>query len=1198
MADQEDFEDFEESEEQPVKPTKKRSNRSKNNSQAVAEETPAQTTTPQVSASEYLKYKEKLLGADEKETVESDSLNIEMIGPDIYRLSTLYYASSNTYYSNMQKFVDFYDGTFHIKEFEKNCSLPQQRASVLTSFCEQNEKDKLKRLNKDKKNEMVEETAKEESKEPEFDPRRDLNGEHPYQPFKEALEESNPLNGYEFYDDLYRDFCNNLNQNTPETDIKERLELPERKKIAEKKIAQNSTQGQRSNRKMSNHMLTPNMDSYRSPGHSPKSSIMDSFHSFNDMFAKRQLIFSGREDNQSMNSMNASTKGNSTKHGDDHLGANQTEQDASLASEKEILAEFQKMLQSKEKAGKLKFIANTTLNKRTSTSGNPIFQYSSITNQEEISGNSFINKRSEKEVFLDYESMSLPIKRIKSKLGSSGHSCYYSNADLVYSSWYDATMKMINGEEDQELKKNLLIDLNDRSVFYSKLMSLLNEKNEPEKALAEMPELGIGSMPNNRLIEKMFNKAKKEMRIKIAKGRGGTEFEDRTKDDLMNEEDFKLINILNQPNPNSSSVGGILGVKNIQNSKYNTKKNDNTVNYRHSEVANTFQFNIWRMSKDKIKNLHRYDMSKVIMTEIMANRNGKWKVKIQNNSLTNYPLKKQLSRKRKGISDINSQEIHHSQAIFKKFSKLSLKTDEFILFEYVEKNPLLLGNIGMASRLTKYYYTTKILRKIVDEHGPGDEKEITFRFWQFIRDKFGEHGEVSPLKENEQLPTLGQLVGNKCEGLTILENNLYQVPVFKQKTRKNDFILVRVFEKGEYKYYLRKIRSVYTAGQIQPKSEVYCPYSRLFRTFLKKLLKFSINRLFEEKRSVHLKELKEIFPTVNDHNLRKNIKMLGGEQDTMDNKFYIFNEQLLQDNKSNDYNNETEASITPEELCLYERMYQTYYDLLDFGITKLKSSDKISVIKTKFYRNNLDNPEKCAIARRIIQELLLTSWNLSQSFVSAVQTQGRMYLNGYGDPTNGHGGMNFIKLPLKISRYESQLFRKSKKGKTNQMVTGTNADLRRLPMVFVHETLRRYGYTEDTLAALERWDKIELLREISNKQQGDNKAEDLDKFKREIRMTTKMQKEKYQADINELLMTMVQNLSCQDWDEIPSDDEMDTQEDMGALVQAEENEIAKYRNLNSDEEEESGEDDSNEDEGEDEGSKQLNLDFEGKIEFD
>ena len=59
---------------------------------------------------------------------------------------------------------------------------------------------------------------------------------------------------------------------------------------------------------------------------------------------------------------------------------------------------------------------------------------------------------------------------------------------------------------------------------------------------------------------------------------------------------------------------------------------------------------------------------------------------------------------------------------------------------------------------------------------------------------------------------------------------------------------------------------------------------------------------------------------------------------------------------------------------------------------------------------------KNLIAKLIAEELQLTSWNLSQSFLTAKQTQGRLYLTGFGDPTNGHGGYSFVKKPLKTSR--------------------------------------------------------------------------------------------------------------------------------------------------------------------------------------
>lgn len=60
---------------------------------------------------------------------------------------------------------------------------------------------------------------------------------------------------------------------------------------------------------------------------------------------------------------------------------------------------------------------------------------------------------------------------------------------------------------------------------------------------------------------------------------------------------------------------------------------------------------------------------------------------------------------------------------------------------------------------------------------------------------------------------------------------------------------------------------------------------------------------------------------MNEHNIRKNIKLLGGEQDPVMPKVYNFNPEILKENKANDYADELEAAVTPEELCLYERMH-------------------------------------------------------------------------------------------------------------------------------------------------------------------------------------------------------------------------------------------------------------------------------------
>lgn len=62
-----------------------------------------------------------------------------------------------------------------------------------------------------------------------------------------------------------------------------------------------------------------------------------------------------------------------------------------------------------------------------------------------------------------------------------------------------------------------------------------------------------------------------------------------------------------------------------------------------------------------------------------------------------------------------------------------------------------------------------------------------------------------------------------------------------------------------------------------------------------------------------------------------------------------------------------------------------------------------------------------------------------------------MYLSGFGDPTGGHGGLSYVKLPLKTSRYEKD-DKKNQANKSSQ-VTGTDADLRKLPMKEVEEMI-------------------------------------------------------------------------------------------------------------------------------------------------
>lgn len=94
-------------------------------------------------------------------------------------------------------------------------------------------------------------------------------------------------------------------------------------------------------------------------------------------------------------------------------------------------------------------------------------------------------------------------------------------------------------------------------------------------------------------------------------------------------------------------------------------------------------------------------------------------------------------------------------------------------------------------------------------------------------------------------------------------------------------------------------------------------------------------------------------------------------------------------------------------------------------------------------------------------------------------------LEGIGDPSNGHGGYSYLKLPLKISQDSLN------KAKINRMylnpaiqnpkaVTGTDADLRKLSKKEIKNKLIDLGFKEDNIGGLTRWEMVALLRERSS----------------------------------------------------------------------------------------------------------------------
>ena len=671
--------------------------------------------------------------------------------------------------------------------------------------------------------------------------------------------------------------------------------------------------------------------------------------------------------------------------------------------------------------------------------------------------------------------------------------------------------------------------------------------------------------------EQLSMQVKKIMRMKLGRKNmmGGLSDEEKLEILIDNDSEIrKLLMIDKAVDFNSEN-------EIIKNKKRKIKK------IFHSGIALHFLNHDFVMMPKKVINLYRPDISSKIILDAFFGKKNTWKFQVVKQKNENS-LKKKLGLDSESVNRFGfSKKTIHSHEIFKKSSRLSLRSDDFLLFEYIEKDPLILSNFGMGSRVERWIYLTRLAFLILHEqfgYNPikkskknilDDKNKLYKAFYDTTRDRFGDKGEEIYLVEKDTLPTLGQITKKNYPGVTILDNNLSRTPIFTQKPKKTDFLLICTVIKGKKRYYIRRIKTIYTAGQIQPKLEIFSPYSRQYNCFLRKLQKFYIKKNFEEYQMVNIDNIKRVFPLINDHNLRKQIRLMGGEEDNTDKKVFYQNKDSTYE--QTEISGDGDLTVTPEDICLYERMHQSYFQLYKIGIEELKSTDKISVLKTKYYRKNIDNVEKTLIAKRIIEDILLSSWNVSQSFLSCTAQKGRMYLTGFGDPTNGHGGINFIKLPLKISRYESMLIKLSQKNCPNPIVSGTKSDLRGLAMPFVHKKLKEYGYSEEVLSNLERWDKIEYLRDIANehlnRKDGEKVDNELLKFARNIRMTTEKQKEKYQKDINEMFMLMLDNLGNKRSDKIKREEKLVLCEDYDKLMRFQEEELKRYKLLDESDEE-------------------------------
>jgi transcription initiation factor TFIID subunit 1, fungi type len=207
-----------------------------------------------------------------------------------------------------------------------------------------------------------------------------------------------------------------------------------------------------------------------------------------------------------------------------------------------------------------------------------------------------------------------------------------------------------------------------------------------------------------------------------------------------------------------------------------------------------------------------------------------------------------------------------------------------------------MSSFGMGSMVVNYYRK----RDQQDEHVP-KVRENFLRSLLHSNENIDHQydvGEPFLIEPDDQSPFQKFGFVHKGQVVQALYNNLIRVPIFRQKPYHTDFLVVRrVFFrmltfsssrltvsinrstiKGEPKYYLREIKTVFVTGQTYPVHEVPGPHSRKITTTLKHRLQIIAFKLLRKSQGERLKisRLMKYFPDQNELQMRQRLKVCLG----------------------------------------------------------------------------------------------------------------------------------------------------------------------------------------------------------------------------------------------------------------------------------------------------------------------------------
>ncbi|CRK95113.1 CLUMA_CG008591, isoform A [Clunio marinus] len=395
---------------------------------------------------------------------------------------------------------------------------------------------------------------------------------------------------------------------------------------------------------------------------------------------------------------------------------------------------------------------------------------------------------------------------------------------------------------------------------------------------------------------------------------------------------------------------------------------------------------------------------------------------------------------------------------------LTGRDGEIILIEYCEEHPPLLSQVGMCSKIKNYY------KRDADK----PKAPTGFRY-----------GDTVPVPHPS--PFLGIL--NPGQHITVVENIMYRSPIYEHSCSTSDFLVIRT----RNNYYIREIDALFTAGQECPLYEVPGPNSKRANNFVRDFLQVFIYRLFwksrDNPRKIRMDDIKSAFPAHSESSIRKRLKQCADFKRTgMDSNFWVIKPDFRLPSEE-----EIRAMVSPEQCCAYFSMIAAEQRLKDAGYGE----------KFIFAQQEDDDEE---MQLKMDDEVKVAPWNTTRAYMQASRGRCILQLNGPADPTGCGEGFSYVRMPNKPTQNKEE-----QESQPKRTVTGTDADLRRLPLSSAKALLRKYNVPEEEIKKLSRWEVIDVVRTLST-EKAKAGEEGMDKFSRGNRFSIAEHQERYKEE--------------------------------------------------------------------------------------